>query len=206
MARKRAFSPHVKWRPDEVAIVRSQYKLAEWKSLLGMLPGRTKSQIQNKANLLGIIRRPERLSADEVRKRKREHMARRRAENPDAVRDYQRAHFQKNREQIKEKLRNYSRKRFFWSRSMKLRSEPRATAKELACLWKAQRGRCGLTGRKMDSSAQLDHIKPRASGGTDTIDNLRWTCKEANLAKRELSDAAFLLLCTDVCLFLSQKR
>lgn len=186
--------------------MRSNYQSSDWPLLLSMLPGRTKSQIQNKANLLGIIRRPEKLSPDEVRRRKRELMARRRLENPDAVREYQRQHFNKNREKIKEKLRDYSKKRFFWSRSMKLRTEPRATAKELASLWKAQRGRCGLTGRRMDASAQLDHIRPRAAGGTDAIDNLRWTCKEANLAKRELSDADFLALCRDVCDFLSASK
>lgn len=206
MARKRAFSPHVKWLAEEVAIVRSKYKSCDWDTLLGMLPGRTKSQIQNKANLLGIIRRPEKLSSDEVRRRKRELMARRRADNPDAARAYQREHFNKNKERIKEKMRNYSRKRFFWSRAMKLRTEPRATALELARLWKAQRGRCGLTGRRMDASAQLDHIRPRAAGGTDSVDNLRWTCKEANLAKRELSDADFLRLCSDVCSFLAESR
>jgi hypothetical protein len=206
MARKRAFSPHVKWLPEEVAIVRSKYKSCDWELLFGMLPGRTKSQIQNKANLLGIIRRPEKLSANEVRKRKRELMARRRADNPDAAREYQRAHFGKNREKIKEKMRNYSRKRFFWSRSMKLRTEGAANAKQLASLWKAQRGRCGLTGRRMDASAQLDHIKSRAAGGTDSVDNLRWTCKEANLAKRELSDEDFLTLCRDICSFIDLKQ
>ncbi len=81
---------------------------------------------------------------------------------------------------------------------MKLRGAERASTSELASLWKKQRGKCALTGRRMDRTAQLDHIIAKARGGSDRVDNLRWLCAEVNLAKRELSDSAFFTLCRDV--------
>lgn len=92
----------------------------------------------------------------------------------------------------------YAAKRFFWSRAMKLRGENRATFRELAALWKLQRGLCALTGRRLDRFAQLDHVKPKARGGGDELANLRWVCIAANLAKRDLSDDEFFQLCADV--------
>jgi 5-methylcytosine-specific restriction endonuclease McrA len=143
---------------------------------------------------------------EEIRKSKREHMARRRKENPEAVRAYQRQQHAKNREKNKEKMREYYAKRFFWGRAMKLRGENRATAKELAFLWKNQLGLCALTGRKLNrENAQLDHITAKAKGGKDNIENLRWTCKEANLAKRELTDDEFVELCENVMRWIGQR-
>jgi 5-methylcytosine-specific restriction endonuclease McrA len=143
---------------------------------------------------------------DEVRKSKREHMARRRKENPDAVRAYNRAIHAKNREKNKEKMRKYYFRRFFWGRSMKLRGENRATAKELAFLWKSQLGLCALTGRKLNrENAHLDHILAKANNGKDNIENLRWTCEDANLSKRALTDEDFLKLCEDVMRWIGQR-
>lgn len=138
-------------------------------------------------------------SADEVRKAKREHMARKRASNPQAARDYQNAYHNKNREKQTEKMREYYSRRFFWGRSMKLRGENRASFIELARIWKQQKGRCALTGRRLTrNNAHLDHILAKARGGTDEAENLRWLCTEANLARRELSDDEFITLCSDV--------
>ncbi len=199
MANARAFSPHVRWTRSEVAILLTHYPAATHQQLGVMLPGRSMSQIQNKANGLGIVRivKPAR-TADETRKAKRELMARRRAENPEEFRAYHRERHHKRHEENKAKLRAYSAKRFFWSRAMKLRGENRATFRELAALWKSQRGLCALTGRRLDRFAQLDHIKPKARGGGDDLANLRWVCIAANLAKRDLSDDEFFQLCADV--------
>lgn len=198
--RKRAFSSHIRWKTHEIEVLQSIYADSDWGIILNKLPGRSVSQIQNKAYLLGILRkRPDKLSPDEIRERKREHMAKRREANPEAVREYQRQHFKKNQSAVLQKNRDYLERRFFWSRSMKLKGPGRANASDLAKLWIKQRGRCALTGRKMDETAQVDHILAKAKGGKDDLSNLRWTCKEANLAKRELSDADFIKLCREVC-------
>ena len=79
------------------------------------------------------------------------------------------------------------------------------TASDLAKLWKAQRGLCALTGRKMDRSAQVDHKLPLARGGKDDLSNLQWTTAEANRAKRDLTDIEFHALCTDSVRWIGQR-
>lgn len=145
-------------------------------------------------------------SLEEIRKAKREAMARRRAADPEAARKYHRERHFKNHEVNKGKMRAYAQRRFFWNREMHLRGPNRATAKQLARLWKVQRGCCALTGRRLTkTTAHLDHIIPIAKGGGHHAANLRWLCHEANLAKRALSDAEFTALCSDVMAWLGQR-
>lgn len=139
------------------------------------------------------------------RSKKREHMARKRAANPEAARAYKRELYAKNQERESAKMREYAGRRFFWVKAMKLRGPERATTKQIASLWKQQRGLCALTGRRLGRSAQLDHILPRARGGGDHIDNLRWTSQEANIAKRDMTDAEFLCLCQDVMSWIGKR-
>lgn len=137
-------------------------------------------------------------SLEETRKAKREYMARKRASDPEAARAYHRERHHRNHERNKAKMRDYYARRFFWGRAMKLRGPGHATTRQLASLWKSQSGLCALTGRRLDRTAHLDHIVPLAGGGGDTVNNLRWVCHEANLAKRALSDEQFIGLCSDV--------
>lgn len=136
---------------------------------------------------------------EKVRKAKRESMKRRRDANPELVREKQKEWRSKHIEEHRSKLRNYTRRRFFWSASMHLRQNNRATYKELARLYKDQKGYCALSGRRLQKGLiHLDHILPLSKGGTDEIGNLRWVCKDANLAKRALTDFEFIKLCCDV--------
>lgn len=144
-------------------------------------------------------------SIEEIRKAKREGMARLRARDPDAARAKRNAYHARNRDAQTAKMRDYYARRFFWGRAMKLRGEERATFREIARLWKSQRGRCALTGRRLDRDAQLDHILPRARGGGDEITNLRWVCNAANLAKRDMTDAEFETLCADVMRWIGER-
>lgn len=142
---------------------------------------------------------------EKYRQRKRESMAKRRAADPEGVRQYRRAYHEANREERTAKMREYARRRFFWVKAMKLRGEGRATHKQLAALWKAQRGICALTGRRLDRTAQLDHRLPRARGGSDLIGNLQWVCDAANIAKRDLTNEEFHRLCSDVMRWIGQQ-
>lgn len=129
-----------------------------------------------------------------TKRRKRDFMAKKRAANPEAERAKQRKWWDENRERGRAKNRAYAKRRFFWIKACKVKG---VSAKELASLWKKQRGLCALTGRRLDRSAQLDHILPRARGGTDAIANLQWVCREINLAKRDLTEPELLSLCQD---------
>lgn len=68
---------------------------------------------------------------------------------------------------------------------------------------------CGLTGRSinlLDSrSYQLDHIIPRAKGGTNSLDNCQLACREANQAKHELTMTEFIQLCREVVNYYDNK-
>ena len=74
------------------------------------------------------------------------------------------------------------------------------TAKQLWSLWKSQRGKCALTGRKLTLEVypEVDHIIPKSKGGTHEINNLRWVIKSINRIKRDTLDAEFIALCRDV--------
>ena len=143
---------------------------------------------------------------DETRKAKRESMARRRAADLEKARAYGREFHYRNHEANKATMRAYYARRFFWGRSMKLRGTVRASATDLARLWKCQRGRCALTGRRLTrENAHLDHIVPIALGGGHQSSNLRWLCHEANLAKRALTDAQFIALCGEVMAWIGKR-
>lgn len=143
-------------------------------------------------------------SAEETREAKRLHMARKRAADPDAARAYSRSYHHANRDTQLAKMRAYQSRRFFWSRAKKCLGAT-VHAKELASLWKARRGRCALTGRRLDRTAQIDHVIPRARGGADEIANLRWVCPEVNYAKRDMTDAELLALCADCMAWIGRR-
>jgi len=142
---------------------------------------------------------------EQTREAKRLHMAKKRAENPEAAKEYSRNYHAKNRDKQLKIMRDYYSKRFFWGRAMKLRGDNRATYKDLAVLWKSQRGLCALTGIKLNRNAQLDHIYPKAKGGKDDVGNLRWVCAEVNLAKRDLTDEEFINLCSSVMKWIGER-
>jgi len=69
-------------------------------------------------------------------------------------------------------------------------------------LWKIakkQRMICALTGVKLTGeNISVDHIVAKSKGGSNKPENIRLVHKDANLAKRALSDSEFLDLCRKV--------
>lgn len=196
-----------RWADHELAVIESHYQKGDWQDILRLLPGRTRSQIQNKAYGMGIVRyRQPARTPDQVRAAKREHMAARRRADPVGERARRSDFHRRNRDSQVAKMRDYYARRFFWARACKLRKKGRANFRQLAALWKSQRGRCALTGRRLTrQNAHLDHITPKTKGGGDEIGNLRWLCVEANMAKRDMSDEQFIALCSEVLSFIGER-
>ena len=206
MEKVRNFFPHIRWTNKEVILIYKLYPLSSRENLLTSLHGRTISQIQNKANALGIIRKkPTKRTIEETRKAKREGMARLRIKNPELAKEKQRIWHKENRDKNLKRMRNYYGKRFFWGRAMKLKGNNRANTKALSHLWKIQRGLCALTGNKLNRTAQIDHILPKAKGGKDNIENIRWVCREVNYAKRDMIDEEFIDICKSVIRWIGER-
>ncbi len=72
------------------------------------------------------------------------------------------------------------------------------SADELRRLWESQDGKCGLTSRPLDKTAELDHILPISQGGDNSYGNSRWLCRDVNQAKHKLTDGEFFQLITEV--------
>jgi 5-methylcytosine-specific restriction endonuclease McrA len=94
-------------------------------------------------------------------------------------------------------------KRFFLVRMRSLRCKNGSglpvTHIDLARLWHRQKGKCALSGLRLNrDNSNLDHIIPVSKGGLAEIDNLRWLHKDVNHAKNDLSDAEFVGLCRAV--------
>lgn len=144
---------------------------------------------------------------DKLRKRKREHMRRLRAdpEKREAMNAFRRGN-----PAYQEKGRNYNRilrtKHFFrWRARLLNRTGRNVTPQQLAALWKGQRGHCALSGLKLGKDAHVDHIIPRAKGGKTEVGNLRWLDPWVNVALQDLSDAEFVRRCTQVAEYIGNR-
>lgn len=119
---------------------------------------------------------------------------------------YHRAWLASNPEKRRRYKQNYRRrlreKHFFVYRARQWNERRRytgtVTPEELARLWKRQRGRCALSGRKLGRDAHLDHIIPRSLGGPDTADNLRWLDPTISHLRNDMPDEELFELCRDV--------
>ena len=203
MGASRAWAPHRRWTDVEESVLREQYATARLDELEALLPGRSRRMIQCKANGMGLVRqRDPKRTPDQVRSAKRDQMAKKRAEAPDVVRAKQRQWVEQNRDRLNAKRREWHGARFFYARAKRV---PGTTALQLWSLWKKQRGLCALTGERLDRTAELDHKLPKARGGNHSINNLQWVTAKVNRAKRDLTDAEFLVLCESVVRWIGER-
>lgn len=93
--------------------------------------------------------------------------------------------------------KRYAEKHPFRVLCKKLKHE--VTPWELWKLVKRQRLLCALTGEKLTrKNISLDHIIPKKLGGTNSIDNLRFTTLDVNRAKFVQLDPQFIDMCRKV--------
>ena len=64
---------------------------------------------------------------------------------------------------------------------------------------------CKITSDGDDARWELDHVQPKARGGSDSISNLRWVCAEVNIIKRDLTDQEFVALCSQVMRWIGER-
>jgi len=79
------------------------------------------------------------------------------------------------------------------------------TPADLMRLWWQQRGKCALSGRKLGRDAHLDHVVPKARGGSSGIDNLRWVDPQINVMRGHMDDKVFADLCAQVAEWIGRR-
>lgn len=152
--------------------------------------------LSQKENLREAHKRYRHRHADEFYAKKRAFYA----ANRERLQAKQREYNAKNAKRRREFAKQDASRHLFRIRAanLKIRHEgqPTASKMELAGLWRKQKGICPFTGVRLNQhNAQLDHIIPVIRGGTGTVENLRWILRDANYAKRDLTDERFIALC-----------
>jgi 5-methylcytosine-specific restriction endonuclease McrA len=71
---------------------------------------------------------------------------------------------------------------------------------ELKLLLEKQNYKCALTGDKIsfETNIELDHITPISRSGKKELSNVRWTTKESNRLKQDLTDKELKELCEKI--------
>ena len=109
----------------------------------------------------------------------------------------------------------WNKRRFFYNKAMLLKAHARGglsfeTRQQLALglmfQWIRQRGRCALTGVKLDRTANADHIVPVCKGGTDNSNNFQWLTPEANHFKGSLTVEELAHMCRLVLMNIEQRN
>ena len=100
--------------------------------------------------------------------------------------------------------RAWKKRRFFYYKAVLLKNSKRGAhspqtieelARGLVSQWIKQRGRCALTGIKLNRTAHLDHVLPVSKGGSDDSSNLQWLTPEANQVKGSLTVEELMHMC-----------
>lgn len=193
-----------RWTTEELELLVDHYATTSKGELIVMFAPHPWKSITTVAGANGLVRPRVGMGDAERLRRKRIDMARRRRDPLLAARVKEiartsyarRGRFTSRDRAVRRRHRNF----FHWRAELARghHKMPEVTAQTLARLWRKQHGKCALTGRKLDRSAQLDHITPLARGGPSTLSNLQWVTKEVNLAKRDLLEPEFFALCQDV--------
>jgi hypothetical protein len=110
----------------------------------------------------------------------------------------------RNKQEHTKMQQNWKKRRFFYYKAIMVKNSKRGgscsetiqqLARSLMFQWLKQRGRCALTGVKLDRTANVDHIVPVCKGGTNESSNLQWLTPMANQVKSSLTVEELVLMC-----------
>jgi 5-methylcytosine-specific restriction endonuclease McrA len=197
------------WTDDELARLRLRFKEATWSELLAEFAPHTRKSIIAKGLEFGIKRYKPGRTPEQYLQAKREFMRRYRAtaDGLAAQRRAYRKHYYEGggKEQQRLRISRLRKRHFFEYRALILvGKDATITPIGLLQLWRAQCGRCALTGMKLGRNAHLDHKLPRKRGGATTLANLQWVTPQANHAKRNYTVEEFVAICRQVVAFLGK--
>lgn len=130
----------------------------------------------------------------EYREAKLAKAAQRRAAHPGGWRKYK---------QTRQRWYQNNKRRFFYRKVLRhfkklSRDDIKKMTIALARIYYKQRGRCALSGLKLDETAHLDHIVPRSKGGTNVSDNLQFLDPRVNAMKSNMMTDEFLAMCRTI--------
>ena len=187
------------WTETEIELLKTIYEKESWENIITKIPNHSYTSIRSTAFKFGLRRA--KLSAEELRIRKRNSMRRYRGTPigySKQLESQRKSYAKVGKDRQVTYLREIQSNNFFAWRAKRFNSALGITEGFLRDLWESQKGLCALTGKPLEGTAQLDHIIPLARGGMDVKSNFRWVIPQANRAKRELLDEEFLELCRDV--------
>jgi len=109
----------------------------------------------------------------------------------------------RNKERVLSVQKKRTARQFFMSRAIACvkrneNGDKKQVANDIFWLWHKQRGRCALTGQRLDRTAELDHIIPVSRGGTNERSNLQWLCRKVNRYKLNMTNDELLELCKTI--------
>ncbi len=135
--------------------------------------------------------------------RARQTQANWRSKNKDSHRAAIKRWREKNKDRAKAVEHERARRRFFHTRAKNCvwRTKEGNVAEirtAIFWIWKRQRGRCAMTGKRLDRTAELDHIVPVSKGGKNHPENLQWLSPEVNQCKNDMTVDEFIAVCRNV--------
>lgn len=133
------------------------------------------------------------------KQKRSEYMKKWRENNKVYLRDY----YEKNKSRILKSNKSWREFRFFYSRARRTVSRTKegcvdSLTSQIFWLWHKQRGRCAMTGKRLNRSAELDHIIPVSKGGKNEPSNLQWLAPEVNQCKNDMTVDEFMAVCINV--------
>lgn len=179
----------------KISKLRQQWRAANARRRAGtQIPmAEYRARVAAEAAARKAAKQAERAAAAALREQERlERESRPRPARTEQQRQQQKAWREANRERMRELVRRWKEANRDKVRKDKRGRNSKSTARRRAALMKVQKGRCGYCRCKLDpGKTHVDHVMPRALGGSNRRSNLQLLCEPCNLSKGAKHPIAF---------------